>query len=624
MTNVTESQGAAARIIRNLLQPPDHLYHGRPGMVSADPRSTIGVRWQAVKTRDEAGAVNIYAADGKTLLGQRDGSGAVVSPVQSTRGGRVGEYREAGIFPEVAVWLYEQIAEVWKLDAELAARWASYAFEQDSRDLKVVLAAFMLVQSYKGEPLHTKGEEPFFDDNYREVGTAMILTQKRGVDFNVKMLLRIHEVLTLPQIAQINRDIGFGRSQRNAFLGGWSSAVKRWLRYREANPQMLEGLVKAGFRRSVCLLARLTGYKPQSEAFFTILRWNQKQSSEGHRTLALNVRHDASSWADMSEVDVCEAIVSEKPSWKVIVGRLREAPTRAMVAAAVEAGSFSDRDLVIAAPMLEEMGLLRDSAVRRKFDTALAAATDQRAANIARRVRNADTKAALEDAADGAAQRAVEKVLDNQRVYLIVDTSSSMSQAIELAKQYATKLIVPFPLDRLHVATFTTEGREVTFRERSKRAVEHELGKIRAGGGTRHGQGVRVLSKHKPAPGEDAIMLFIGDEQESGTFAHQVRLSGINPAAFGLVRVYQGPEWHRMADEQRFNCVRATAAELGIPCFQLSLDMFEDAYAIPQVLANLIQATPVGLSSQAAGSSRKTLIEEILETELLPLPVWAA
>ena len=52
-----------------------------------------------------------------------------------------------GLFVPAAVNLYGQLLEIYRLDAELAARFASYALtETDWRDLHICCAALMLVQ----------------------------------------------------------------------------------------------------------------------------------------------------------------------------------------------------------------------------------------------------------------------------------------------------------------------------------------------------------------------------------------------------------------------------------------------------------------------------------------------
>ena len=62
-----------------------------------------------------------------------------------------GRDREAIAFIEA---VYGTVADIWQANNELAARLASYIMkETDWRDMKVVCAAFMLVQSRAGEPI---------------------------------------------------------------------------------------------------------------------------------------------------------------------------------------------------------------------------------------------------------------------------------------------------------------------------------------------------------------------------------------------------------------------------------------------------------------------------------------
>ena len=139
------------------------------------------------------------------------------------------------------------------------------------------------------------------------------------------------------------------------------------------------------------------------------------------------------------------------------------------------------------------------------------------------------------------------------------------------------------------------------------------------GGGTDYGSGIRALSRFKPNEDEDALFIFVGDEQHPGNdFASAVRASGFNPVAFGLLKV-GGSEHDRG--------VRNTATALGIPCFMIDKGIFADPYAIPRTLRNLIAATPVGkavVTYGAVTAPRVTLVEQILRTDLLSKPAWAA
>ena len=618
--NRVESLGPAERILETLLAYSDHMVHNRPGLVTEDRTSPTGVAWTAATRRED----KVYRLEkvGKksrrVLVGTLGADGKVRA---EGRGRVLGEYRQPGLFPEVAVWLYGQIAEVWKMDNAFAAHWASWAFAQEHRDLKVALAAFMLVQSRCGEPVVEGGEVLFHDDDHREVGEAMCLLRRRdGRDLNPKLLLRVGDLLALEGVAKLNRELGFSRSARSPAQGRYAKAVTRWLRHRELNPRVLEGLVRAGFRTTVMQLARRVGYKPVTPAFFEILRWKQTQAADGRRALAIGQAvRQAETWAGLSEAEICQRIVETRPNYKRLVGLLPSeiGLTRAIVAAAIEARALSDSDLIILTPTLEDLGLLNVPEIGERWLKATEAAEDLRAANIAKRVRSKETAEKLQDAADKALQRAVVEELRGLRVYVAVDISASMERSIEEAKRYLAKFLQGFPLDKLTVAVFNTSAREVQIRHASAKGVEHAFKGFRAGGGTNHGAALReVFCRHRPAPEEDALMLFVGDQQQYGTFAEAVRESGISPVAFGLLYIPSGGNLRAVED---------TATALQVPCFRIEAAMFEDPYAISRTLRHLIASTPVGQSATAPKARKRTnLVETILQTPLLARPAWAA
>jgi len=618
-----ETLGPAETIIQSLLAYSDHIYHGRPGVVVPDARSTTGVRWDPVTHKvgeDGVKTVLRLTRNGKktirTEIGTMNGDNRV-----KNAGADVGLYRKSGLFPEVALWFYKQIAEVWTLDNEFAARWASYAFRQEHRDLKVMLAAFMLVQSRKGDPVMDGGERLFDDEDYRDVGEAMVLLLEKGNDLNPKLLLRIYDVLNLPEIAKINHELGFGKSAKRPFLGRWPKAIDKYLRYREENPKLLEGLVnKAAFGNTVKTLARRIGYKPTSDKFFATLRWKQKQAEDGRREMAIGKAvRAAESWDHLDEAGVCELIEKNKPGWKRIVGLLpaKIGVTRAVMAATIESGGLSDKDLIILTPTIEDLGLFKVQEIKARHAAALAKASDMRAANIARNVRSKDLKEEMETGADKAAQKAAEEVIKNLRLYVVIDRSASMQGALEKAKPLIAKLIQAIPAERLHVSTFNTIGKVITFKHHSTAGVEAAFRGVNAGGGTVHAEGVRVLAQFPPAADEDSLMIFIGDEGERRHFAEAVEASGLRPLAFGLLATV-GPRGGRG------QAIRDTAARLDIPCFEIDDRTFDgDPYAIPRTIRNLIAATPVGVNTGRRVVPRVTLVGQILETEILQKPNWA-
>ena len=620
MTNqdVKENLGPAEMVINTLLNITQHMYHGRPGFVVKDTKSATGVRWSPVTHKVEDGKKVVYNLSKvgrktvKTRVGVADKDGVI-----RNNNHKIGEYRKPGIFPEVAAWMYKQATDVYQMDNEFAAKWASYAYDQDHRDLKVILAALMLVQNRCGDAVRENGEIVFYDEDYRDVGEAMLLllSRKDKKDLNPKLLLRIHDVLCLPEVAKINRELGFGNSARKPFLGRYNKAVEKWLRFREDNPKLLEGLVKGGMRRTVMELARRIGYKPTSEKFFDVLRWKQAQSKDGRRNMSIGKEvAEAESWSDLTETEICQKIMAEKPSYKRIVGLVpkKVGITRAVMAATVEAKCLSDKDLIILAPTLEALGLLDDPEVKIVWEQALSRATDMRAANIASRVTHKATKEKLEEAADTAMKEALKEDIKDIRAYVMVDVSGSMSRAIEEAKPYIAKFLQGFPPENVHVCVFNTVGRLVTIKHASGAGVTQAFMGIRAGGGTDYGAGVRCLQQFQPKENEDSLFLFVGD-QGANDFAPAVRNSGLRPMAFGHVQVGDS---YRLAVEN-------TAKKLEIPCFLIDKSTFDDPYAIPRTIRNLVASTPVNrVVGQRA--HRKSLVEQIMEYKLLEKPIWSA
>jgi hypothetical protein len=422
-------------------------------------------------------------------------------------------------------------------------------------------------------------------------------------------------LLTIPGVAAINRELGFGRSARRPPLGRWDKAVEKWLRHREENPRLLQGLVKAGFRTSVMELARRIGYKPSSKKFFELLRWKQKQADDGRRSISIGEEIAAAeTWTGLTEAAICERIVRDKPSFKRVVGMLPKEVglTPAIVAAAIEAGSLSDKDLVIYTPTLEELGLLKVQDIRERWERAVGAAEDLRAANIAARVASKETKEKLIEASDTALKKVVEEVTKNVRVYFLVDVSGSMQSSIAKAKSHIARFLQGFPPDRIHVAVFNTQGREIRIPHPSAAGVENAFRGIVAGGGTDYGSGVYALAHHKPKDDEDTLLFFVGDEGQHGTFATAVVASGLRPMAFAMLRL----------PGENYGVVTRTAAELGVPCFDVGEQTFADTYAIPRTIRALVASTPVGVAARST-AARVPLTETILKTELLKKPVWA-
>src|SRR5580704_10698718 len=169
-TPLPETQmGPAEKLLDLVLNSSAHLWHNRPGV-------DVAGTWQPA------------------VRGKRPPRGAPVSP---------------GLFVPAAVQLYARLLDIYRLNVDLMAHFASYALlETDWRDLKVACAALMLVQGRSGQPVHDDdGTVAFRDDDYRALGEAMLLhyAKKSTRMMTPKAVLRVAELLETPEIAAMNR-----------------------------------------------------------------------------------------------------------------------------------------------------------------------------------------------------------------------------------------------------------------------------------------------------------------------------------------------------------------------------------------------------------------------------------
>lgn len=607
-----EARGAAEQLLDLLLANSGHLHHGRPGYTPP------AGGWQpCILKRREDGRGDVMTPKRQPVGVYIPETGEIVA----AHGGHVGRYVPPGLFPEAVAKVYRRVVEVANMDAELVARLGCWSWAQEHRDLKVVLAAWLLVQPRVGAPVMEHGKRIFDDVDYREAGVAMMLWPRADKrHFDARMLLRVREVLQLPAVVEINRAQGLGTG-KHPLLGRWPDAVRAYLRGHERSPKRLAAAVRAGFRTAFIDLAKAVGYRPESPAFFQALRWRQQQSPDGHRTIGLGQAvAEAESWQGLNEAAICARIYEGRLPWKRVVSLVPAGGvTSAMVVACLEAGGISNRELILMTPLLEDLQLVgaggpTSNPVAARWAEALAQADDQRARNIAKHARTDDTKNKLEAAADAAITKAVEPLMADLHLRVIVDISGSMSGSIPAAVDWTTRFLAGIPLERMEVATFNNWGTKRTIRHPSRAGVEQAFRGVAAGGGTAHASGLAVLS----VPPRDAqwILVVIGDQEESGSL--RPFFAGPNPwpapVAVAYVEVRHSGE--------RF--VERTAAELGVPLVRLTEEQFADAtdpYQMARLWPRLLAAAPAQRGPTAP--VRVSLIDQVLATPLMERPAWA-
>jgi hypothetical protein len=477
----------------------------------------------------------------------------------------------------------------------------------------------MLVQSRAGEPIQEEqnGKKVvlFHDDDYRAVGEAMVKYYARGSNrmMNPKLIQRVGEVLGLPGVATMNRALGFGNPhKRKPFTGRYYNAVTDWLDFRETNHSLLEGLKKSGYAKTVQGLARMVGYKPKSKRFFELLGWKQKQAAQGHRSIGLtDLQIRKVSFDGMSEKEICETILAEKVGWKQVMGMLPKkiGLTPAIFVAMLD--QFSDKDLTILTPTLEELGLLKHEPIKQRWQEALEKQEDQRARNIAKNLRDRELAGKLEASADAVVTKTVAKATKETDLYImfIIDTSGSMQGAIETSKEALSMIVQGFPPEKLHIASFNTVGTLLKPRHYSAAGIQHMLKGVGASGGTIYSSGVRVFYENKVRipKGANLLLFAVGDEdgEDGKLFAANLKQMDYLPSAIAhIVNVAR--------NAPRGSTVRRASEILGVPYTEVNVEQFTDVYQVQRTLKAVLESQPY--------REKASLVETILQTELLVSP----
>lgn len=576
----TEQMGPAERLLDLVLNSSAHLWHNRPGV-------EVDGKWRPAK-------------------GHRGSASVRVPP---------------GLHTKAATDLYARLLDIFALNHELMAHFASYALkETDWRDLKVACAALMLVQPRSGQPVKDDdGAVAFHDDDLRTIGEAMVLHYERKSPrmLTPKAVLRVAELLENEEIADLNRAAGFADSaSRNPALGRWTKAATKWLEIREHNPPMLEGLVRAGYKETIKNLARKVGYKPKSERFFAVLGWKQKQADEGHRTMGLEglELEKRESFDGLSEAEICETIVTRGLDYGEVVGRLPSDIGLTPAIMVTLLPSLSDRDLRRLTPTLEELGLMSQEPVRVAWEKAIESATDQRGINIAKNVRSAELKERLEASADKAAAKAVEKATEGQDIHVmfLIDRSGSMQGALDKSVEALSRILAGFPADKLHIASFDTMGMVHKPKAASRAAVQHMLGGVSAGGGTMHLSAVYTLAAEgvRIPVGAKLVVFVVGDEdgEDGRRLAQMFRQCHFDVSAMALILNVAFRRGSTVTD-----CARA----LEVPFSVVTVEQFDDPYQVPRVLQTILEAPP---PDALGGAARTAWVEKVMRTPLLTVP----
>lgn len=298
-------------------------------------------------------------------------------------------------------------------DPLFLAHFTSYAFKKlDSKDLKVVAAFANSLSDADGTPFSAGSE--FKKPNWR------IISQAAFCQLDPKLALRVLK------LANSKRSVG-SKSDGTHFSRHLKTAAKKYLKYRESNPKILEGVKKAGLGNTIKNLYRIARIAPAPEAV-QILRWKQKPGFPGSDVeIKKSTMFD---FSGLSDLQIAEKIRKEKLKPQPVLGALPDKISPVIAAAILE--QCSGDQAVVLTSLFEDQGLLKNSEVKKVYEEKIR--TAKQALDRVDRIKqelDESTKEALKAAK---ADVRKEQVGDIGKLFVHIDISGSMQQALEIAK----------------------------------------------------------------------------------------------------------------------------------------------------------------------------------------------
>lgn len=469
-------------------------------------------------------------------------------------------------------------------DPHFLAHFTSYAVDRlPSKDLKVVAIFANSLSDADGTPFSVGSS--YKKPNLRLISQAAVQT------LDPKLVARVIELANRKTaLGKEKEDGSTYRGEGTHFSRSLKTAIKKYLRFRENNPKALEGIRRTGLANRYKNLYRNVRIAPTEEAA-TILGWKQKDGS------VTEVKSDLYNFEGMSDLEIAEKIRREKLSPISVMGALPE-KLSPVIAASIMEQATGDQTVVLS-NMFEKQGLLKNKEVKKVYGEKIK--TAKNALDRVDRIKkefDEDVKKVLKSAK---ADKRKEDVGDIGKIFVHIDISASMNQALEVAKDCGSVLAecVKNPEENFHWGLFNNRGFELATPETfEKDAFAAALYGIRSGGSTN----CVALYQRARELGCDVDVYITDQGHNCGPITQVITACD----ARGLER----PKSVLIVNVGRYsNQLYQRFQNSGIPVTEITpASLTESALVAQAVRASLMGATAV--------------IEEIMQHPLLELPDW--
>jgi len=380
------------------------------------------------------------------------------------------------------------------------------------------------------------------------------------------------------------------------------TAFKKYIKFRETNLNIVEGISKAGLGKVYKTLYRMLHLNPSDEVA-GLLRWQQKDRK-------IELAKPLVDFKGLTDLKIAKLIRKEKLSYFGAMQGLAQIKKKmSPVIAVAVLEQVSGNQAVILRSMFEEQGVLSDPEVAKLYEKKIKEATTalDRAETISKTA-SKEVKQLLKQARSVKRKSQMGKV---GKIFLHIDYSPSMEGAIEYAKKNGAVIaeMVDNPKDNFGWGKFAENGEVFPIPETfEQEAFEAIMFGKRMGGGT----DCFALYPESRRIGAE-VDIFISDgEHNVGNFSdkvrqyHQAHPDVVKPKAIVLIRVRgTGPSAGSP------DSIEDACEENGIPYSEMKPEALQESALVTQAVRTAIEG-PIAI------------LDEIMNTELPIYPDWWA
>jgi len=451
-----------------------------------------------------------------------------------------------------------------------------------SKDLQVLTTYANSLSTADGRPFRAGSK--YNKPNLRYISAAALC------QMSPKLVLRVR------RLGQIKFEVKDLLNKGSHWPNSLTTAIKKYLKYREANIEIMKGVKKAGLSNTVQNLYRSIHLSPSDEVA-NILRWQQKDKK-------IKFAKPLFDFKNKSDLEIAEAIRKDKLPVLGVIGAL---PHISPVIAVALLEQATGNQAVILRKTFEDSGVLKDKEIMKLYSEKIkeAKTSIDRVETISKTA-STEVKKVLKKAR---AEVRKQEMVDIGKVYLHVDFSPSMEGAIKLAKERGAIIAecVNNPKENFRWGRFFERGEELPIPKTfEKDAFEAILFGKRLGGGT---DCFALYPRAREFGAE--VDIFISDgEHNCGDLENKIKRyheqnpSTPKPKAVVLVRVKgNGPS---AGDPES---IRKAYESIGVPYAEMKPE-------------TLVGSAMVASSIRSAILGPMEMINQITECPLLELPNW--